>query len=49
MVTTEGEGGWVDVVSSVLELGDKWSQLRVREVALMLFPQSWSSGTSGHN
>ena len=48
MVTAEGEGGWVDVSPSVLELGDKWSHLRVKGVGLMLFPQSWRLGTSGH-
>ena len=48
MVTTEGEGGWVDVSPAVLELGDKWSQLRVKGVVLMFLPQSWRSGTSGH-
>ena len=49
MVTTEGEGSLVDVTPSVLELGDKWSHLRVRGVGLMFLPQSWRSGTSGHN
>ena len=48
MVTSESEGGWVDVVPSVLEVGDKWSQLRVRGVGLMFLPQSWNSETSGH-
>jgi len=48
VVTVEGERGWVDVVPSVLEVGDKWSQLRVRGVGLMFLPQSWTSGTSGH-